>query len=122
MADTVNRSSVERHLLSSEMKTKMAKAALVDVRKAEMDEQWRSRVGQAVDSVRTEQKLSLKEFADALKRDERQVSRWIDGKEHAQIAAVFAVAEFRRPLVLALCALAGEGVEIETVVRIRKRG
>lgn len=111
-------SSAARHLLLPETKPQMAKA---DLRKADIDEQWRLEVGKAIDLVRTKHRLSLKEFSNAIERDERQVKRWIDGKEHAQVAAVLAVAIFRQAMVLALAEIAGEGIEIETVVRLRMR-
>ncbi len=120
MSDSLRDSSASSHLLSSDIKRRMAKAASNDVRKADLDEQWKAAVGRAIDAVRAEQQLSLKEFADAITRDERQVARWIGGKEHAQIAAVFAVVQFRQPLVLALAKIAGQGVEIETVIRIKR--
>jgi hypothetical protein len=99
----------------------MAKVQPEDVRKADIDDDdWKRRVGQAVDGVRADHRLSLKEFADEIQRDERQVARWIEGKEHAQIAAVFAVARFRCGLVIALAKLAGDGVEIVTEIRVAR--
>jgi hypothetical protein len=71
-----------------------------DLRKAEHPD-WLE-LGQAVERTRTLCRLSLKEFADALRRDERQVARWIAGTEQAQAAVIFAVERFRRPFVVAL--------------------
>lgn len=95
----------------------MAKA---DLRKAEMDP-WRARVGQAMERLKQRSGLSLKEFADAVGRDERQVGRWFDGSEHPQIAAICAVEPLRQLLIIVLAELAGDAVEIETVVRVRRR-
>jgi hypothetical protein len=96
----------------------MAKVAVSDVRKAESDAEWTRAVGSVIDTVRTTHKLSLKEFADELQRDPRQVARWIDGKEHAQLAAVFAVARFRASCVVAFARLAA--LEIVTEIRVKE--
>lgn len=95
---------------------RMAKA---DLRKAERDP-WREEIGQAIERVKERSGLSLKEFAEAVQRDERQVGRWFDGTEHPQIAAIFAVALLRPLLIVVLAELAGADVDIETVVRIRR--
>lgn len=91
-----------------------------DLRKAEM-EPWREQIGQAIQRVKDRSGLSLKEFADAVQRNERQVSRWFDGTEHPQIAAIFAVETLRGLLIVVLAELAGDAVEIETVVRVRRQ-
>lgn len=90
---------------------RMAKA---DLRKPDAD--WKTAVGRVIRQVRGV--LSLKEFAAAICRDERQVARWEAGLEHAQIAAIFAVEGFRSALVIALAELAG--LETETTIRARR--
>ena len=60
---------------------------------------------------------TLDNLADKLRRDPRQVQRWIDGKEQTQVATVFAVEELRKPFVVELAKLAE--CEIETTVRIK---
>lgn len=102
-----------RHRLLSDVHPEMAKA---DVRKA--DEAWRAGMGTVIRTVRGE--LSLKEFAAAIERDERQVARWEDGKERPHFDAVFVIARFRQDLIVALAALAGTSVELETTIRIRR--
>lgn len=92
----------------------MAKA---DLRKAEID--WKPLIGAAIESTRLACKKSLKEFADAMPRDERQVARWISGTERPQLDAIFAVEAFRQPLVIALADLAE--AEITTQITIRRR-
>ncbi len=94
----------------------MAKA---DLRNAET-EQWRERLGSAIQRVMHLRGWSLKEFAAAVERDERQCSRWIDGRERPQFDAVFAVESLRQLLIIALAEIAGAGVEMETTVRIRR--
>lgn len=95
----------------------MAKA---DLPKAEMPD-WSVRVGCAIKAVMLAEQLSLKEFADKVGRHPRQVARWFEGKENPQLAPIFAVAAFRQPLVIALASLAGDQVEIETHIRIKRR-
>lgn len=103
------------HRLVPETRPRMAKA---DLRKAE-HEDWPRDVGEAIAAVMHAQQLSLKEFAAKVGRNERQVARWFEGKENPQLAAIFAVVEFRQPLLLALARLAGEQVQIDTTITIR---
>lgn len=98
---------------------RMAKAALDLPRKTRKEERW-ALVGPAIDRCRTLVQLSLKEFADAIGHPESQVRDWIRGEERPQLDAIFAVPAFREPLVQALGELAGT-IEIETVLRIRRR-
>jgi hypothetical protein len=95
----------------------MAKA---DLRKAETDG-WRQHVGAAIQRAVSLRGWTLKEFAAAVGRDERQCARWITGDERPQLDTLFAVDSFRQPLIVALAEAAGEGVEIETTVRITHR-
>ncbi len=94
----------------------MAKA---DIRKAET-EQWKAHIGGAIQRAMSLAGWSLKEFADRVGRDERQVARWISGAERPQLDTLFAVDGLRQPLIVALAELAGQGVEVETTVRIRR--
>jgi hypothetical protein len=98
-----------------DVRPRMAKANLP---KAENRAEW-ALIGKAIE--RTMGALSLKEFADRIDRDERQVGRWIEGKERPQVDAVFAIAAFRAPLVIALAELA-EDVSIETTITVRRAG
>lgn len=93
----------------------MAKA---DLRKA--DEPSRKLVGSAIDRARQLRGWSLKQFADAVKKDERQVARWIDGSERAQLDAIIAVESMRQPLVIAFAEIAGAGVDVVTEIRVRR--
>lgn len=102
----IRRTPVKAHLRKSDIKTD--------------GECWREQVGQAIERVQSRSGLSLKEFAAAVGRDERQVSRWFTGVEHPQLAAIFAVAVLRQLLVIALAELAGEDVAIETTITIRR--
>ncbi len=104
------------HLPLSDIRPQMAKASLPDIRKADIDG-WRARVGLVVARVKGER--SLKEFADLIDRDERQVKRWIEGTDRPQFDALFAVKALRVPLVVALAELA-EDARVETVITVRK--
>lgn len=106
-----------RHLLSPEMRPRMAKA---DLRKTEMPD-WREQIGRAIERTRTLAQLSLKQFADLIGRDERQIARWIAGTERPQMDALFAVESLRGPLVIALAELADE-VEVRTTIVVRRVG
>jgi hypothetical protein len=63
---------------------------------------------------------SLKEFAEAAQRGERQLARWMDGTEHAQLDTLFAIESFRQPLIVALAERAGFGVDVHTTITIRR--
>jgi hypothetical protein len=90
----------------------MAKADLKNV------ERWRELMGAAVRRCFSLAGVSQKEAAGLLDRDQAQVARWISGAERPQFDALFAAESLRQPLLLALAELAG--VEVETVVRVRR--
>lgn len=95
---------------------RMAKA---DLRKPET-EASRRLVGRALLRACQLRGWNLNEFADAVQRDPRQCARWFEGTERAQFDAIFAVESLRQPVVVAFAEIAGEGVEVETVVRVRR--
>jgi hypothetical protein len=112
--------AVARHLLRSEIPTRMAKAGLSTLRKAENDE-WPKRVGAALERAVSVCGWTLDEFSGKVGRNERQCRRWMTGEEHQQMDTLFAVKELQQPLIIELAKIAGEGVEIETTVRITHR-
>lgn len=117
MAATLPSAAAEGPLPTSEKAGRMAKAGLRDLRKAEND----STVGRAIARAQSLRGWSLKEFSDAAQRNERQLARWMDGREHPQLDTLFAIESFREPLLVALAEMAGVGVVVETVVRFRSR-
>lgn len=118
MSDSIRQELDRRHLLTSEStRPRMAKA---DLRKAEADE-WKANVGRAIQRAYLLCGWTLKEFADKVKRDERQLARWISGEERPQLDTLFAVVALRQALIIALAELAGAGVEVETTVRVIRR-
>lgn len=90
----------------------MAKAVL---RKAENND-----AGEAIELAQQLCGWTLKEFAAAAQREERQIKRWIEGKEHPQLDTLFAIKKFRKPLILALAKRAGLGVDVQTTITIRE--
>lgn len=83
------------------------------------EDDFRGKVGAAIDRARTLRGWNLDELSHACRRDPRQVAKWISGLERPQFDVLFAVETFRKPLVIALAELAGQGVEIDTVIRLR---
>lgn len=115
MGASLAHAAAPRHLLRSEMRPKPAKA---DLRKAENVE-FHAVIGACIDRARLAVGWNLNEFADAVRRDTRQVKRWIDGVERPQFDALFAVAVLRGPLVIELARLS-EDIEVETTIRVRR--
>lgn len=104
-------------LLVSEKPKKQAKASLPVLCKSENE--FQSRLGGCMAEVQHVFGLTLKEFAAELGKNESQVRRQIEGKERPQIEAVFAVERFQPAMVIALARLAS-GVEVDTVIHIRR--
>lgn len=115
MPASVVNDAARRHLLRTDERATMAKA---DLRKTETSD-WRGRIGHAIARTKALSGLSLKEFADACNRDERQVARWFDGTERPQLDAIFGAEPLRHPLTQALAEMAG--AEVEVTVRLRRR-
>ena len=105
-------------LLVSEKPRKQAKAALKGVRKAEKASQW-EKDGAAMREVQHTLCLTLKEFAAALGKDERQIERQMQGLERPQIEAVRAVERFEGPMLIAQ-ARRTSGVQVDTVIHVRR--
>lgn len=83
-------------------------------------EQWRELVGQAVQRCLSLAGVTQKEAAALLHRDPAQVQRWIVGSERAQLDTLFAVEQFRQPLLIALAEMAGAGVSVETTITVKR--
>jgi len=96
------------------------KVAKADLRKADQSV-CRALLGAAIRRARYRCEWSLKELAGKVGRDERQVARWESGDERAHWDVLFEHQTFRRELIIALAELGGDHVEIETVVRVRRR-
>lgn len=105
-------------ILSSDRRTgpRMAKA---DLRIPENVHPAWQLLGQAMNRTRQACRLSVKEFADQVQRDEAQVRRWFAGKERPQADAVFAVVAFQKAFVIALAEDVA-GIETTTEIRVRR--
>lgn len=90
----------------------MAKASLTP-------SEQRQQFGRAIARCFALAGLSQKEVAGLIDRDHAQIARWVSGAERPQIDTLFAVAQFRRPLIIALAELAGTDVDIATVITVR---
>lgn len=98
---------------------RMAKVASAHVRKADT---WKADAGRAVDRARKLLGWTLKEFAVAVDRDERQCARWFDGTDRPQLDAIFSVPELRRVFLVAMAQEAGDDqIEVTTTITIRRR-
>lgn len=87
--------------------------ATATLRKAETND-----AGAAIAQAQRVLGWSLKEFSGYAKRGERQLARWIDGTEHAQLDTLLAIVPFRQPLIIALAKRAGLGVQVRTTITI----
>jgi hypothetical protein len=93
----------------------MAKA---DLRLSEKVD-FQAEIGGCLDYARRFVGWTLDQLAAELKRDPRQVARWIRGEERTQVDVVFTCEPLRQPFVVALAVLAS--CDVETTVRIRRR-
>ena len=71
---------------------------------------FRAEIGRAVQRAFSLAGLSQKEVAYLIDRDTAQIARWIAGTERPQFDALFAVAQLREPLCVALAQMAGAQV------------
>ena len=99
---------------------RMAKATLPDVRIPAVD--WLRAIGAALQRAVNYAGLSNKEAAAACGVNDGEFGKWISGTEgrRPQFDRVFAVAALRRPLVIALAELGGDGVEVVTEIRVTR--
>lgn len=118
MNNSLAQPSLPTPILVPEKRSRQAKATLKGIRKADTDGYYES-LGACIDEVRGVFRLTLKEFAGEIGKDERQLQRQIEGKERPQLEAVFAIERFRGPLVIALARLAAD-VDVVTEIRVRR--
>lgn len=119
MAPSIAQPQLPTPLLVTEKPRKQAKAALPEIRKAEIERRW-VQWGECIDEVRGVFRLTLQEFAAALGKDERQVARWVSGQERPQIETVLAVERFHGPMLIALAKLAKDGIRVRTTIEIER--
>lgn len=118
MSATLPASAVSGHHLLPQKSSGQAKVPDPILRKTQ---NWRE-LAEAVDFVRRDHQLSIKEFAAALKREESQVRAWLEARERPQIETVHACERFKSSLVVGLAKYSGgDGVEVETTITVRRR-
>lgn len=102
------------HPVLPDVRTRMARA---DVRSPDID--WMAEIGAAIQQAVRDAKWSNKEAAARAKVDDAEFGKWLNGTRRPQFDKLLAVPELRKPLVIAIAKLAGDGIEIETSIRIR---
>lgn len=110
------------HTAHPDLPVRAEKCAKAVLRKAENPDADKARVGATVERARNLRGWSLGELSRESKVNERQIARWINGRERTQFDVLFAIedARWRNALVIAIAELA-TGVEIDTVIRLRMK-
>lgn len=114
MDSKVPAQSAPAHPVLPDIRPAMARA---HVRSPDVD--WMAEIGAAIQQAVRDAKWSNKEAAARAKVDDAEFGKWLNGTRRPQFDKLFAVPELRKPLVIAIAKLAGEGIEIETSIRIR---
>lgn len=86
-------------------------------------EEFKRAIGRAIETALKAADISKKEAAQTMGYGENQstVTAWITGEETPQFAKLWMLGpRFRQELVIALAGLCDIGVEIETIVKIRR--
>lgn len=104
------------HRVIGETPTRMLKASLPKGESADSTKE----IGECLDFARRAVGWTVDQLARELKRDSKQVARWMRGEERTQIDTVFGVEVLRAPFVIALSRLAGECEECTTLVFRRR--
>lgn len=115
-SSTLANKAAASHRVISDIHPEMAKA---DLRKAE-NVDFQAAIGACLDRARRAAGWTLEQLAAELKRDARQVRRWIAGEERTQLDVVFGVPELRAPFVIGLAKLT-TNVTVRTVIEIEEK-
>lgn len=115
MATTMTSEQATALRTMCEVSRRPAKAQLTECETAA----WMTAIGRAIDRARQDCGWNVSEFADHVKRDRAQVSRWIAGTERPQFDVLFAVETLRVPIVLRLAALS-DALDVATVITVRR--
>jgi ribosome-binding protein aMBF1 (putative translation factor) len=105
-----------RHRLNGDPRPRMAKAVLTESENVEFRATLRL-IGECLDEARRYVGWTNERLAQELKRDPKQVGRWMTGEERTQVDVVWTVPLLRQPFIVAMAKRAS--CEIETVVRVR---
>jgi ribosome-binding protein aMBF1 (putative translation factor) len=115
MGSTVATRVDPRHHLLPEKTAHVAKAVTESLRNPE---KWTG-FGRVVAYVRYEHRLTLKEFAGLLNRDESQIRSWESGSERPQLEVLWRIERLREDVIFGLAREAG--IEVERTIRSRRR-
>lgn len=110
---TVASEPIARHREVPEIRRTMLRA---DLRKAD-DVDFRGEIGACLQRAASLLGWSLKELSGKVKRDERQIARWLNGQERVQVDVVFECEELRQPFALQLSKLSGADLHIHAEFR-----
>ena len=116
MSGKVASPSTPQQRAIGEIRPQMVKAVLSKGESAD----YLKELGECLDFARRMVGWNHDQLADALKRDKKQVGRWMRGEERTQVDQVFAVEALRAPFVIALARVAN-CCEEETTLRFRLR-
>lgn len=103
-------------LLRTDMPVRMAKA---DIRKTDKELSWQD-LGWVIAFVQYSCGLTLDEFAASLATDPRQIKRQQDAEDRPQIEKVWAVARYKRHVVIGMSLRAGDGVDAVTTISVER--
>lgn len=113
MAGSVLDRQASVHRVIGETRPQMAKAVLPKSENAE----WRL-LGEALDAARHTLRWTVDQLAGELKRDSKQVGRWLRGEERPQVDAVIRVAPLREPFLIAFAMRLG--FRVRTTISLRR--
>lgn len=113
---TLPQPSMDPQRVIGENRVRMAKAALP---KRENEPNFLLKIGKCLDYARHDVGWTIDQLARELKRDSKQVARWIRGEERTQVDVVWSVPQLRPGFLVAL-SFEAEECEVETVVRVRR--
>jgi ribosome-binding protein aMBF1 (putative translation factor) len=103
-------------LANRDIPTRMAKANIPQGENDTFRSELRL-IGECLDEARRVLGWSVDQLSAELKRDSKQVGRWMRGEERTQVDVAFSVPELRQPFVVALAKRAG--CEVTTTVTVR---
>lgn len=118
MSSSVSRARVGAHRVNGEIKPRMAKADLPKGENAPVRSDWRL-LGECLDVARHALGWTVDRLARELRRDEKQVSRWMRGEERPQVEIIIEIPALDAEYAIALAAR--KGCVVETVVRLQRR-
>jgi ribosome-binding protein aMBF1 (putative translation factor) len=112
MPQSLAKQPASRHRVIGEMRPAMVKAVLPSGEKRD----FLAEIGGCLDYARRDVGWTVDQLSAELKRDSKQVARWMRGEERTQVDVVMTVPALRKPFVIALAKVTGE-FQIEATLR-----